>query len=70
MNIETISVLHQAAVDQDKDAYIDPSSGFQVFTSKALLKQGRCCGNFCRHCPYGHINVPKVDRDLSSPTGI
>jgi ATP-binding cassette subfamily B (MDR/TAP) protein 1 len=41
-----------------------------VLTSKALLKQGACCGNSCRHCPYGHINVSDPDRikqQLASP---
>jgi hypothetical protein len=58
--MQSITVLHQAACDQGSDTYIDPSTGYQVMTSKALLKQGRCCGNSCRHCPYGHINVPKL----------
>lgn len=22
------------------------------------LKRGYCCGSACRHCPYGHENVP------------
>jgi hypothetical protein len=21
------------------------------------LKRGSCCGQGCRHCPYGHVNV-------------
>jgi hypothetical protein len=57
--MRSITALHQAACDQDSDTYIDPVSGYQVMTIMALLKQGRCCGNSCRHCPYGHINVPK-----------
>ena len=24
-----------------------------VLTSSFLLKRGFCCGNICRHCPYG-----------------
>jgi hypothetical protein len=31
--------------------------GFWVFSRWYLLKQGACCGNGCRHCPYGHVNV-------------
>jgi ATP-binding cassette subfamily B (MDR/TAP) protein 1 len=41
-----------------------------VLTSKALLKQGACCGNSCRHCPYGHINVGdpgRVKQKLLAP---
>lgn len=52
-----IDELHRAACNDGRDTYIDPVSGYQVLTSKALLKQGACCGNSCRHCPYGHINV-------------
>jgi len=52
-----IDELHRAACNDGHDTYIDPVSGYQVLTSKALLKQGACCGNSCRHCPYGHINV-------------
>jgi hypothetical protein len=33
--------------------------GKYVFTRWFLLKQGKCCGNKCRNCPYGHVNVPK-----------
>jgi hypothetical protein len=58
--MKSIEQLHRLACDQGSDTYIDPASGYQVMTSKALLKQGRCCGNSCRHCPYGHINVPKL----------
>ena len=25
-----------------------------VFTARFHLKRGRCCGNRCRHCPYGN----------------
>ena len=52
-----IDELHRAACDAERNTYIDPATGYQVLTSKALLKQGTCCGNSCRHCPYGHINV-------------
>jgi hypothetical protein len=57
--MKKIDIIHQVTCNEGKDTYIDPSTGYQVFTSEALLKQGRCCGNSCRHCPYGHINVPK-----------
>lgn len=50
--------LHRHAVARNKDTYIDPASGYSVFT-QVYLKRKPCCGNGCRHCPYGHINVPK-----------
>jgi ATP-binding cassette subfamily B (MDR/TAP) protein 1 len=60
--MSNIEELHRAADDAGRDTYIDPASGYQVLTSKALLKQGACCGNSCRHCPYGHINVSDPER--------
>jgi len=30
---------------------------FMVFTEAYHLARGRCCGNACRHCPFGHANV-------------
>jgi len=66
----TIEELHRIACETGRDTYVDPVSGYQVLTSKALLKQGACCGNSCRHCPYGHINVSDPDRikqQLASP---
>lgn len=50
--------LHRYAVAQQRDTYIDPASGYSVFT-QTYLKRKPCCGNGCRHCPHGHINVPK-----------
>jgi ATP-binding cassette subfamily B (MDR/TAP) protein 1 len=49
--------LNLAACKEGRDTYIDPITGYQVLTSDALLRKGKCCGNSCRHCPYGHINV-------------
>ncbi|GBF88553.1 hypothetical protein Rsub_01268 [Raphidocelis subcapitata] len=51
-----IAALHQAAVDAGRDMYVDPQSGYNVFTSAALARRP-CCGNRCRHCPYEHANV-------------
>lgn len=36
------------------------SEGYTVFTEQFLLRRGYCCGNRCRHCPYGHQAVKKV----------
>ena len=44
---------------QPEDYYIDPKTGFIVFTAKYHLKRGYCCGSGCRHCPYDHVNVHK-----------
>ncbi|ELR55333.1 hypothetical protein M91_03595, partial [Bos mutus] len=37
--------------------YVDPATGYVVFTQLAHLQRGQCCGSACRHCPYGQINV-------------
>ena len=51
--------LHRFAVTQvpPRDTYLDPDTGYSVFT-QAYLKRRPCCGNACRHCPWGHVNVP------------
>jgi len=41
------------AVQNKSNTYIDSKTGFTVFTEYAHLKRGTCCGNMCRHCPYG-----------------
>lgn len=40
------------------DAYFT-AEGYVVFTEQYHLKRGYCCGSACRHCPYGHQNVPE-----------
>mmetsp|Transcript_32892 Transcript_32892/g.79596 ORF Transcript_32892/g.79596 Transcript_32892/m.79596 type:complete len:705 (-) Transcript_32892:35-2149(-) len=49
--------IHRHAVANKRDTYIDPASGYSVF-SQVYLKRRPCCGNGCRHCPHGYINVP------------
>jgi len=41
------------------DCYFTPE-GYLVYTAQFLLKRGYCCGNSCRHCPYGHEAVRKA----------
>ncbi|KAL1251235.1 hypothetical protein QQF64_019031 [Cirrhinus molitorella] len=52
-----IHKLHLDACENQKRTYIDPKTGYNVFTEFAHRKRGRCCGSACRHCPYGQINV-------------
>jgi len=44
---------HDDAVRAGREGYLDPATGFWVFTEAALLDRGTCCGSGCRHCPYG-----------------
>ncbi|GKZ00742.1 hypothetical protein MPSEU_001026100 [Mayamaea pseudoterrestris] len=52
-----IEDVHRQAVLEGSNIYHDPKTGFTVFTELAHLKRGNCCGNQCRHCPYGWENV-------------
>ena len=40
--------------------YYFSAEGYLVFTEQYHLKRGHCCGNACRHCPYGHEAVRKA----------
>ncbi|KAL5012575.1 hypothetical protein ScPMuIL_011126 [Solemya velum] len=48
---------HRTAVKLGLDMYIDPKTGASVMTRLVHTRRGDCCGNECRHCPYGHKNV-------------
>ena len=56
-----ISLLHRRAVERGLDAYIDPATGYSVFT-RLYLQRRECCGNKCRHCPWGHRNVVRAPK--------
>ncbi len=64
-----IEEAHRDACETNRSTYTDPSTGYSVFTEEALLKKGKCCGNGCRHCPYGHYNVPKEWRSAQPLKG-
>jgi uncharacterized protein DUF5522 len=42
-------------------------NGKFVLTERYHLKRGECCGNGCRHCPFGHRAVPPRMRHLKDP---
>lgn len=56
--------LHDAAVVEGKETYIDPTTGYMVLTRLAHERRGDCCGSACRHCPFDWKNV--VGRGLLS----
>lgn len=60
--------LHSRALSEGNDTYTDPRTGFTVFTRQSHINRGRCCGSGCRHCPYGHVNVPE-SRKIKSKAG-
>lgn len=43
---------HDAAEAGGEDGYVDPRTGWWVFTSASLAANGRCCEQGCRHCPW------------------
>lgn len=43
---------HRASVEVGLPTYVDPRSGFSVFTAAFLAKRGDCCESGCRHCPF------------------
>jgi ATP-binding cassette subfamily B (MDR/TAP) protein 1 len=43
---------HDAADAAGEDTYVDPESGYRVFTRGGHLRRGSCCGSGCRHCPF------------------
>lgn len=65
-DVDSIEDLHRHALLRGSTTYIDPATGFTVFTELAHLQRGHCCGAKCRHCPYGWVNVksgqPRSDR--------
>jgi hypothetical protein len=61
MEREEVAVAHAAAIATGQTGYMDPGSGLFVLTAAYLKKRGTCCGNGCRHCPYG-------DKATSAPS--
>ena len=49
--------VHEAACARGDHTYIDPDTGFHVFTRLGLQARASCCGAGCRHCPFGHEKV-------------
>ena len=56
------------------DSYLE--GGLTVFTEKAHLARGSCCGSGCRHCPFlpkgqkGNRNVDSRLRSLAQSLDI
>ena len=61
-----IEELHQQALLHGSTTYQDPTTGFTVFTALAHLQRGTCCGNQCRHCPYGWENVARNNNNTDN----
>jgi hypothetical protein len=49
---EASRAAHDGAVARGEPNYVDPETGFLVFTAAYLIERGHCCASGCRHCPY------------------
>ena len=58
--IKKIADLHSDACKKNLDSYVDPESGYSVFTETYHKRRGFCCGSGCRHCPWK--NKQKTDK--------
>ena len=47
-----ILAAHTMAINASHDGYIDPVTGYFVFTAAYLADRGTCCDTGCRHCPF------------------
>lgn len=63
-----IRLLHREACAKGEDTYKDPSTGYDVFTAN-FLRTRDCCGSGCRHCPWGHRNVPARHSPATASAG-
>jgi iron complex transport system substrate-binding protein len=43
---------HSRACAKNSPTYVDPVTGYDVFTADFLRHRGECCESRCRHCPY------------------
>ncbi len=57
MSEPSYTQLHEEACARGEMGYIDPETGYWVFSKLAHEKRGKCCGSACRHCPFDHVNV-------------
>jgi iron complex transport system substrate-binding protein len=48
----SVTELHARACANHSPTYVDPVTGYDVFTADFLRRRGYCCGSGCRHCPY------------------
>ncbi|KAJ3070379.1 hypothetical protein HDU98_006603 [Podochytrium sp. JEL0797] len=64
-----IEEAHSAACAAKQQMYEDPATGYWVMTEFYLKEKQECCGNACRHCPYGHSRVKDGSRRKNKIAG-
>jgi hypothetical protein len=65
---DEIDARHRAAIEAGEAGYLDPETGLFVLTARYLADRGTCCGQGCRHCPYGR-GGDDVGTEASSEDG-
>jgi hypothetical protein len=53
----SIREAHARACAKNSQTYVDPITGYDVFTADFLRRRGECCESRCRHCPYSPDRV-------------
>eukprot|EP00187_Rhodella_violacea_P000115 CAMPEP_0174902446 /NCGR_PEP_ID=MMETSP0167-20121228/37840_1 /TAXON_ID=38298 /ORGANISM="Rhodella maculata, Strain CCMP736" /LENGTH=337 /DNA_ID=CAMNT_0016144453 /DNA_START=6 /DNA_END=1019 /DNA_ORIENTATION=- len=66
-DIEDFFQVHSEACQRGETTYMDPATGYNVFTELAHKLRGKCCGSGCRHCPYSHENVKDKPSRIQQP---
>lgn len=49
---DAILARHERALAAGLSTYLDPGTGYAVFTADYLVERDACCGSGCRHCPW------------------
>lgn len=62
-----IVAAHERALARGDDGYLDPTTGYHVFTAQALWDRGACCHSGCRHCPFAAGTRASAGRSSSGP---
>lgn len=62
--VQAIEDLHARTCAEGGDGYMDPTTGFFVFSALSHLRRGKCCGSACRHCPFDwqKVSAAKIER--------
>lgn len=54
------TTAEQEKFSEGIDYYFE--SGLMILTAHFLKKRGYCCGNGCRHCPYGETPKDELQK--------
>ena len=52
-----IEEAHDLSCQKGQKLFKHPGTGLMVMNRNYLKEKGKCCGNKCLFCPYGHAKV-------------